>query len=55
MATPKRRASKTRKAMRRANIHLANVTLVKCPNCGEMIKPHHICPKCGYYDGKKVQ
>ena len=25
-----------------------------CPNCGEMIKAHHVCPKCGYYAGKAV-
>ncbi|NLZ15785.1 MAG: 50S ribosomal protein L32, partial [Erysipelotrichaceae bacterium] len=25
-----------------------------CPNCGEMIKSHHVCPKCGHYDGKAV-
>ena len=24
----------------------------KCPNCGEMIRPHRVCAKCGYYKGK---
>ena len=19
-----------------------------CPNCGEMIRPHRVCPKCGF-------
>ena len=26
----------------------------KCPKCGEMIKPHRVCPKCGNYKGNKV-
>ncbi|HBX25512.1 MAG TPA: 50S ribosomal protein L32, partial [Firmicutes bacterium] len=28
--------------------------LVACPHCGEMIRSHHVCPKCGYYNGKEV-
>ena len=28
--------------------------LVKCPNCEALIKPHHVCPECGMYDGKEV-
>ena len=51
MAVPKRKTSKTRKALRRTGIKLAKVTLVACPNCGEMILPH----KCGFYDGRKVK
>ena len=23
-------------------------------SCGEMIKPHRVCPKCGSYKGKNV-
>ena len=26
--------------------------MTKCPNCGEMIKPHRVCPNCGSYKGK---
>ncbi|EKC46489.1 Ribosomal protein L32p, partial [human gut metagenome] len=22
--------------------------------CGEVIKPHRVCPKCGSYKGKEV-
>ncbi len=55
MAVPMRRTSKTRKALRRSNISLATPGLVVCPNCGAEIKPHRVCPKCGYYDGKKVK
>lgn len=54
MAVPFRRTSKTRKALRRSNIKLSKPELVACSNCGELIQPHRVCPKCGYYDGKKV-
>lgn len=52
MAVPQRRISKTRKRQRRTHFKLAVEGLVTCPNCGEMIKAHHVCPKCGYYAGK---
>lgn len=52
MAVPQRRTSKTRKRIRRTHFKLEEIGLVKCPNCGEMIEPHRICPKCGYYNGK---
>ena len=52
MAVPQRRISKTRKRMRRTHFKLAAAGLITCPQCGAMIKSHHVCPKCGYYDGK---
>ena len=54
MAVPQRRISKTRKRTRRTHFKLAVEGLVTCPNCGAMIKAHHVCPKCGYYAGKAV-
>ena len=54
MAVPFRRTSKTSKRMRRTHFKLSVSGLVTCPNCGATIKSHNICPKCGYYDGKKV-
>lgn len=54
MAVPFRKVSKTRKRMRRSHNALTADTLVKCPNCGTMIKPHRACPECGYYKGKEV-
>ena len=27
---------------------------VACPQCHEPKMPHHVCPECGYYDGKEV-
>ena len=52
MAVPQRRISKTRKRLRRTHFKLEISGLVTCPNCGEMIKSHRVCPKCGYYAGK---
>lgn len=54
MAVPQRRISKTRKRLRRTHFKLQVEGLVTCPKCGEMIKSHRVCPKCGYYDGKVV-
>ena len=54
MAVPFRRTSKTRKRMRRTHFKLSVSGLVKCPNCGAMIKAHNVCPKCGFYNGKNV-
>ena len=46
-AVPFHRVSKSRKRLRRSHNALTAVGTVKCPNCGEMIKPHRVCPKCG--------
>lgn len=55
MAVPKRKTSKQRRDKRRASSYrLTTYATVKCPNCGEAKLPHHICPHCGYYDGKEV-
>ena len=54
MAVPQRRISKTRKRLRRTHFKLNVTGLVTCPQCGAMIKAHHVCSKCGYYAGKPV-
>lgn len=54
MATPQRRTGKTAKRLRRTHFKLSAPTITKCPHCGEAIRPHTICPKCGYYNGKQV-
>ena len=55
MAVPKRKSSQSRRDKRRANNYkLVAPGLVKCPNCGELIRSHHVCPKCGMYDGKEI-
>ena len=55
-AVPDLKVSKTRKRKRRSHMALEVPGMVKCSNCGEMIKPHRVCPKCGYYKGtNKIQ
>lgn len=54
MAVQQRRTSKTRKRLRRTHFKLTVSGLVTCPNCGALIKSHHVCPKCHFYGGKLV-
>jgi large subunit ribosomal protein L32 len=28
--------------------------LSKCSQCGAHVKPHRVCPSCGYYKGRQV-
>ena len=53
-AVPFRKVSKTRKRMRRSHNAMDIPGTTKCSVCGEMIKPHRVCTKCGNYKGKKV-
>jgi large subunit ribosomal protein L32 len=46
------RVSKTRKRKRRSHHALKNPALIACPECGEMMRSHVVCPHCGYYDKK---
>ena len=52
MAVPFRKVSKTRRDMRRTHYKVTANGLVKCSNCGEMIRPHRACPKCGFNKGE---
>jgi len=54
MAVPFRRTSKRTKRLRRTHFKLHAEGLITCPHCGATIKAHHVCPECGYYDGKEV-
>lgn len=54
MATPKKKTSKSRRDMRRSHDALAASSYMECPNCGELKRPHSVCPKCGQYNGKEV-
>ncbi len=54
MAAPKKKTSRSRRNMRRAHHALRAPTVVECPNCGELKRPHHVCGSCGYYRGREV-
>ena len=53
-ALPKQRISKHRRGNRRRHIFLAPVHLVDCNHCGALHRPHHVCPTCGWYNGRQV-
>lgn len=55
MAVPKKKTSHRKQAQRRAaNSRLDAPALVECPQCRSARQPHHVCPTCGYYDGRAV-
>ncbi|NCB01059.1 MAG: 50S ribosomal protein L32 [Spirochaetia bacterium] len=55
MAVPKRKTSKARAANRKSvNMRLTIPTLSVCGTCGNIVVPHRVCPKCGFYRGKQV-
>jgi large subunit ribosomal protein L32 len=53
-ALPKRKKSKSRAAQRLSHRALKEPALVECPQCHELILPHHACPNCGKYNGRDV-
>jgi large subunit ribosomal protein L32 len=54
MAVPKKKTSKSRRNMRRSHDALSGSAYTECSNCGELHRPHHICPACGHYDAREV-
>ena len=55
MAVPKRKTSKTRRDKRRSSVWKMDApTIVKCSQCGEYHRAHHMCGECGYYNGRQV-
>jgi large subunit ribosomal protein L32 len=54
MAEPKKRLTSTRSGNRQSHDSIKEKTLIFCPNCKKKIRPHHVCPNCGFYQGKKV-
>ncbi len=54
MAVPARKVSKTSGRMRRTHYKINAKAVTTCPKCGEPVKPHRVCKKCGTYKGKEV-
>lgn len=54
MAVPKAKTSKSRTNMRRSHHALKTTSSAECKNCGELTRPHNVCPSCGHYDGREV-
>lgn len=55
MAVPKRRTTRSKRNMRRANHDKVTApNVAPCPNCGEVMVPHRVCGGCGFYKGREV-
>ncbi|MFC1475708.1 50S ribosomal protein L32 [Candidatus Zixiibacteriota bacterium] len=54
MPLPKRRHSRARGRRRRTHYKIAAPNITECSNCHSLRLPHHICPECGYYNGKEI-
>ena len=54
MAVPKSKITKSRRGQRRSHDALAAGNPQECSNCGELKRPHHVCPSCGHYDDKEI-
>lgn len=54
MAVPKKKTSKSKKNMRRSHDSLSVNAVSECPQCGELVRPHHVCGSCGNYNKKEI-
>ena len=55
MANPKKKHTRMRRGMRRANNwRISAVNLSRCSHCGAGTESHHVCPECGFYNGELI-
>ena len=54
MAVPKSKITRSKRNMRRAHDALEAGNPNECSNCGELRRPHHVCPACGHYGDKEI-
>jgi len=56
VAVPKRRTSRAKRDQRRAqHDRVTAPNVISCPNCGDMMVAHRICPSCGQYKGRQIK
>lgn len=54
-ALPKRKVSRIRRDRRRAHyLRLKMPHMTMCPQCHTLHLSHHVCAKCGTYNGVQV-
>jgi large subunit ribosomal protein L32 len=53
MAVPKSRHTKSKRGRRRSHLFLKSPSLSVCPQCGQPLLGHRVCPHCGFYRGKE--
>ncbi|MCB9529071.1 MAG: 50S ribosomal protein L32 [Myxococcales bacterium] len=54
MAVPKKRKSRSKRDMRRANHKISAPVFNECQNCGAPKEPHRVCGNCGWYKNRYV-
>lgn len=54
MAVPKKKISTSRRNQRRSHDRLGLAAYEECSHCGELKRPHHVCPSCGHYNDREV-
>jgi large subunit ribosomal protein L32 len=55
VAVPKRKTTRAKRDQRRANHDRVSApNTIPCPNCGDMMLPHRVCPNCGHYKGREI-
>lgn len=54
MGLPAKRRTKQSKRERAAHFALKQYGLVTCSHCHRRIRPHRVCPHCGYFRGRQV-
>ena len=54
MAVPKSKITNSRRGNRRSHDSLVADNPNECPNCGELKRPHHVCPSCGHYATREI-
>ena len=54
MAVPQNKITKSRRGNRRSHDSLVAANPAECPSCGELRRPHHVCPSCGSYNDREV-
>lgn len=54
MAVPQNRVTRSRRNNRRSHDSLTGANPQECSSCGELKRPHHVCPACGFYGDREV-
>jgi large subunit ribosomal protein L32 len=54
MAVQQNKVTPSRRGNRRSHDALVADNPNECSNCGELKRPHHVCPSCGHYAEREV-
>jgi large subunit ribosomal protein L32 len=54
MAVPRGKHTKGKRGNIRMHHFIKGTSLIPCPKCGVLKKPHFVCDSCGYYKKEEV-